>query len=163
MQFRILFEMIEKPDNIRYNYRKINEGLVLLSNKADKPKLTSRQLVIKMRDEKGISFKYDSEDDAAEYLSDRNNYLRTACYRVSYQKYSAGANTGKYMNLDFAYLKELSVIDMHYRFLVKRMSSDIEHSISVNLLKLSMLSKFKIRPAYNCPRQVVTELSQSTT
>ena len=128
--------MIEKPSGMRYNYSKENEGLVLLSNKTDKPKLTSRQLVIKMRDEKGISFRYDSEDDAAEYLSDRNNYLRTACYRVSFQKFPAGANAGKYVNLDFAYLKELSVIDMQYRFLVKRMCSDIEHSISVNLLKL---------------------------
>ena len=57
--------MIEKPSGMRYNYSKENEGLVLLSNKTDKPKLTSRQLVIKMRDEKGISFRYDSEDDAA--------------------------------------------------------------------------------------------------
>lgn len=121
---------------MRYNYIKQNEGLVLLSNKIDKPKLTSRQLVVKMRNEKGITFKYDSEDDAAEYLSDRNNYLRTACYRVSFLKYPAGVNAGKIINLDFAYLKELSVIDMHYRFLVKKMCSDIEHAISVNLLKI---------------------------
>lgn len=46
--------MIEKPSGMRYNYSKENEGLVLLSNKTDKPKLTSRQLVIKMRDEKAF-------------------------------------------------------------------------------------------------------------
>ena len=90
---------------MRYNYIKQNEGLVLLSNKIDKPKLTSRQLVVKMRNEKGITFKYDSEDDAAEYLSDRNNYLRTACYRVSFLKYPAGVNAGKYINLDFHILR----------------------------------------------------------
>ena len=68
-------------------------------------------------------------------LSDHNNYLRTACYRVLYPKYQAGPNKGKYIDLDFSYLKELSIIDMHYRFLVKKMCSDIEHSLCMNLLK----------------------------
>ncbi len=72
-----------------------------MSNKTDKPKLTSRQLVSKMRDEKGISFKYDSLDEAELFLSDRNNYLRLACYRNSYQKHSSGKNGGKYIDLDF--------------------------------------------------------------
>lgn len=107
-----------------------------MSNKIDKPKLTSQQLVTKMRDEKGITFKYDSLDEAELFLSDRNNYLRLACYRNSYQKHSSGKDAGKYIDLDFAYLKELAVLDMHYRFIVKEMCSDIEHFISVQLLKL---------------------------
>ena len=106
-----------------------------MRNRKNKPKLTSRQLVEKMRNEKGISFRYDSEE-AAVYLTDRNNYLRTACYRKSFQKYTSGKNAGKYIDLDFAYLKELSVIDMHYRFLLKKMCSDIEHSLCVLLLKM---------------------------
>lgn len=106
-----------------------------MSNKIDKPKLTPKKLVEKMRDEKGIVFNYISEDEAEEFLESHNNYLRTACYRVVYPKYQAGSNKGKYINLDFAYLKELSIIDMHYRFIVKRMCSDIEHSLCVMLLK----------------------------
>ena len=106
-----------------------------MSNKTSKPKLTASQLYEKMRDEKGITFRYDAEDEVVTYLSDSNNYLRTACYRVSFTKYQAGKNKGKYIDLDFAYLKELSVIDMHYRFMVLRMCSDIEHALSVSLMK----------------------------
>lgn len=107
-----------------------------MSNKIDKPKLTPYELILKMRDEKGIKFNYVDENAAELFLSDHNNYLRTACYRILYPKYQSGKNKGKYIDLDFAYLKELSVIDMHYRFLVKKMCSDIEHYLCVNLLKL---------------------------
>lgn len=106
-----------------------------MSNRIDKPKLTPQKIVAKMRDEKGITFNYISEDDAVEFLTNHNNYLRTACYRIAYSKYQAGSDKGKYINLDFAYLKELSVIDMHYRFIVKKMCSDIEHSLCMMLLK----------------------------
>ena len=107
-----------------------------MSNKDHKPKLNPYQLVHRMKDEKGISFNYTSENDAVDFLTDHNNYLRTACYRFIYPKYQSGENKGKYMNLDFAYLQELSVLDMHYRFLVKKMCSDIEHSLCMMLLKL---------------------------
>ena len=52
-----------------------------MSNKIDKPMMTSEQLVAKMRDEKGVTFKYTSEEKAKTYLTDINNYLRTAAYR----------------------------------------------------------------------------------
>jgi hypothetical protein len=59
-------------------------------NEQDKPKLSPQELVKKMRDEKGITFKYINEDEAADFLADHNNYLRTACYRIVYPKYQAG-------------------------------------------------------------------------
>ncbi len=105
-----------------------------MSNRINKPMLSSEQLVKKMRDEKEITFKYTSEDAAKIYLTNVNNYLRTAAYRSNYQKYTCGANTGKYIDLDFAYLQELSVIDMHLRFLISKMCSDIEHSLKVQLV-----------------------------
>ena len=105
-----------------------------MSNKSDKPKLSPQKLIDKMRDEKGIAFKYTNENNAVDFLSNHNNYLRTACYRTIYSKYQAGNNKGKYIHLDFAYLKELSIIDMHYRFLVKKMCSDIEHGLCILLL-----------------------------
>lgn len=107
-----------------------------MSNKTDKPKLSPEKLVEKMKTQKGITFKYIDENEAADFLSDSNNYLRTACYRVAYPKYQAGKDKGKYIALDFAYLKELSIIDMHYRFIVKKMCSDIEHGLSMRLLNL---------------------------
>lgn len=106
-----------------------------MSYRISKPKLSPSDIVTKMRDEKGIKFKNIDEINATTFLSDHNNYLRTACYRVLYPKYQAGPNKGMYINLDFSYLKELSIIDMHYRFLVKKMCSDIEHSLCMKLLK----------------------------
>lgn len=67
-----------------------------MSNRIDKPMLSFAQLVAKMRDEKGITFKYTSEDTAEAYLSDVNNYMRTAAYWQNYQKYPLGANAGKF-------------------------------------------------------------------
>ena len=59
-----------------------------------------------LRDEKGIQFNIMSEEQAVEYFSRRNNYLRTASYRKNYPKHIAGPNEGKYINLEFAYLSE---------------------------------------------------------
>ena len=106
-----------------------------MGNRIDKPKQTAQQLITKMKDEKGISFKYISEVDAENYLANVNNYLRIAAYRKNYQKHQKGINTGKYIDLDFSYLKELSTIDMHFRFVVSKMCLDIEHDLKVKLLK----------------------------
>ena len=56
-------------------------------NRTDKPKMTSKALIDKLRDEKGVSFKYVTEDNAEKYLAQINNYLRTASYRKNYQLY----------------------------------------------------------------------------
>ena len=93
-------------------------------NRNDKPKLTSGSLIQKLKDEKGVTFKYIDEVHAEDFLKYRNNYMRTASYRKNYQKYTMGKNQGKYLNLDFAYLKEMSILDMHLRDMVVRMCID---------------------------------------
>lgn len=80
-----------------------------------KPKQTAQQLVCKMKN-KGITFKYISEADAANYLANVNNYLRTAAYRKNYQKHNKGVNSGKYIDLDFSYLQELSTFGDFIKF-----------------------------------------------
>ena len=102
-------------------------------NRTDKPKLSSEQLVKKLED-KGVTFKYISQKDAEKFLQERNNFLRVAAYRKNYHKYENGINKGKYENLDFSYLQELSVIDMHFRYMVLKMCLDIEHALKVKLL-----------------------------
>ena len=105
-----------------------------MENKEIKPKQSSHQLIAKMKD-KGITFNYCSEAEAEAYLLNINNYFRTASYRKNYTKHSKGIYAGQYINLDFSYLKELSTIDMHLRFLVSKMCLDIEHDLKVQLLK----------------------------
>lgn len=75
-----------------------------------------------------------SETEAAEYLSKRNNYMRTASYRKNYAKHETGTQVGKYINLDFAYLAELSNIDFYLREHLLKMCIDIEHALKVALL-----------------------------
>ena len=88
-----------------------------------------------LAEEKGITFTYTSEEEAELYFLNSNNYLRTASYRKNYVKYQNGKDEGKYVGLDFAYLTELSTIDMHLRFLLIKMCLDVEHSIKVSLIK----------------------------
>lgn len=105
-----------------------------MDKKSRKPKLTSRQIVEKMKYEKGITFNYVSEEEAELYLSTVNNYMRTASYRKNYTKIQGGENAGKYEALDFGYLKELSTLDMYLRFIVSKMCLDIEHALKVRLI-----------------------------
>lgn len=97
------------------------------------PKKTPEELVNDMK-AKNVRFEIKSESEIVEYLKSHNNYFRTASYRKNYEKFSAGPNKGKYINLDFGYLTELATIDMHLRYMVLKMCLDLEHSLKVSLL-----------------------------
>ena len=84
-----------------------------------------------MKKEKGITFNYVSEENAIEFLKRKNNYYRLAAYRKNYDKRLNGENKGTYINLDFAYLVDLSIIDMHLRNMIIQMCLDIEHDLKV--------------------------------
>ena len=84
--------------------------------------------------EKGVKFDIINEQVAIHYLKDINNYLRTASYRKNYEKHTMGKNEGKYINLDFAYLCELSSIDMQLRYVLLQMCIDLEHSLKISLI-----------------------------
>ena len=95
--------------------------------------LTTDQLITHMKS-KGITFNIISESDAKVFLQENNYYMKLASYRENYSKYSVGKKAGQYINLDFAYLKELSTIDMHLRYLIIQMCLDLEHALKVSLL-----------------------------
>lgn len=105
-----------------------------MSNRTEKPMRSPAELVAMLRDEKGITFHYMSESEAEQYLTDRNNYLRTASYRKNYDKHRTGGNAGKYIRLDFAYLVELSKLDMYLRARLLPMCIDLEHALKVRIL-----------------------------
>lgn len=61
--------------------------------------------------------------------------MKLASYRANYDKCSENSQRkGQYQNLDFGYLKELSTIDMHLRYIIIEMCLDIEHFIKVRLV-----------------------------
>lgn len=84
---------------------------------------------------KGITFNIISRDSAKYFLQHNNYYFKLAAYRANYVKGQRGPKTGKYLNLDFAYLKELSTIDMHLRYLILQMCLDIEHHVKIMLIR----------------------------
>ena len=83
--------MNQKPDNtILRPMMKISDMVPYLKNK-------------------NIKFEDCSEVDAEKYLRENNNYYNVTAYKNNFPKYQCGELTGKYIDLDFAYLKELEL------------------------------------------------------
>lgn len=97
-----------------------------------KIKLTIKQQVEYMEN-KGIAFTIVSKQEAEVFLRNNNYFFKVKAYAKNYDKYTRGEKTGKYLNLEFAYLKELSVLDYHIRKTVMSVCFNIEHSIKVLL------------------------------
>ena len=97
------------------------------------PKLTVDEQIMDMQ-KKGITFDKASIDEAKKLLKENNYYFKLKAYGRNYDKYSATDKKGQYINLDFAYLQELSTIDMYLRKMIISMALDIEHALKVELL-----------------------------
>ena len=97
--------------------------------------LSVDELITHMKS-KGIKFSIISENEAKEFLNNNNYYFKLAAYRNLYPKINnpRSKKFGQYQNLEFAYLKELSIIDMRLRYLMIDMCLDIEHAIKVKLV-----------------------------
>ena len=100
-----------------------------------KKKLTVEEQVEYMKNESGIKFNIISEDKALDFLTNNNYYFKLKSYSKNYEKYIKGDNAGKYINLEFAYLVELSKIDMYFRRIILKMTLDIEHFLKTQLLR----------------------------
>lgn len=85
---------------------------------------------------KNIKFINCSEEEAEEYLRENNNYYNVTAYKNNFQKYQCGKLTGKYIDLDFAYLKDLAIIDYRTRIILFKMIIDIEHYLKVRILNI---------------------------
>ena len=75
-----------------------------------------------------------SIQDARKYLEENNNYFKLVSYRKNFNKYEQGNNKGKYINLDFKMLEDLSIIDMRLRKTMLSIVLDLEHYAKVKLL-----------------------------
>lgn len=93
-----------------------------------KAKLDINQQISKMK-QHGIGFNVVSESEAKSFLSDNTYYFKLKSFQKNYQKNHANI----YSNLEFAYLRDFSTIDMHFRKLVLSMVLNIEHFLKVKL------------------------------
>lgn len=105
-----------------------------LDNPKKRPILTSTELIEHMK-AKGIKFTIINETDAKHFLEDHNYFFKLSSYRKNYMKYQKGEKKDTYLDLEFAYLKDLSIIDMHLRHLLLELSLDIEHAIKLTIIR----------------------------
>lgn len=111
-----------------------NERQAIIRNLLSPKKIISADELIKHMQSKGILFNIMGEEMAKEYLSNNNYYFKLSSYRANYTKKQKGDQAGQYEHLEFAYLKELSIIDMHLRYLILQMCLDIEHHVKIMLI-----------------------------
>jgi abortive infection bacteriophage resistance protein len=105
-----------------------------MSIKDQKPILSTNQQIDRLKSN-GVSFKLSTEEEAKNYLRYNNNYFKLTSYRKNFEKHQSGKKIGQYIDLDFAYLIDLAVIDMELRYIFVQLSLDIEHYIKMQLLR----------------------------
>ena len=96
---------------------------------------------------KNIKFELITEEAAEKYLQDNNNYYNITAYKHNFEKYMIdGAFVDKYIDLDFAYLKDLAIIDHRVRLVFFKMIIDIEHYLKIRILNL--IEKIEVEDGY---------------
>ena len=106
---------------------KLSDAMVL----PRRPKLTIEQQVEHLKN-KGVAFTLCTEEQAASFLAYSTFFFKVKAFDKDYE---INPKTGKYLNLDFAYLMELSTLDMHLRRLILHATLDLEHYLKVMLIR----------------------------
>ncbi len=99
-----------------------------------KPRLSITEQIHHMKS-KNIKFTIITEDEAASYLENSTYYFKIKAYAKLYDKYESTEKRGQYVDLEFAYLYDLSNIDAHFRKSILMIALDIEHYLKATLLR----------------------------
>lgn len=99
-----------------------------------KPMLAVPEQVAHLK-EKGVSFELCSEEEAISFLDNRTYFFKVAAYRELFERRVGGARDGEYVNLDFAYLRELASVDRTLRYTLLPLTLDVEHFARVKLMR----------------------------
>ncbi len=102
------------------------------SNREKSPKLNAIQLVKKLENQKGIKFTIMNRTSAVKFFQHNNYYFRVTSYESNY--INPSNNKIEYKNIEFAYLVELSVLDMYLREHIMSICLDVEHFLKVQML-----------------------------
>ena len=98
-----------------------------------KTKLSIEQQIEDMKS-KGICFDIISEQEAARYLKNNCYYFKLKTYEKNFEKYRGTDKKGHYINLDFAYIKELYELDNILKSMIITMSSEVEHALKIRII-----------------------------
>ena len=103
------------------------------------PIMSARAQVSYLRDEKNVSFELMGEEDAVAFLEERSFFFKLKAFAKDFEKYSCKpGEKGRYVNLDFGHLVELSKLDKALRSLVLDLALDIEHYLKVRINAAAM-------------------------
>ena len=80
---------------------------------------------------KGIKFSIMDEESAKDYLQNNTYFFKLKSYCKSFE---CNKKNQQYINVDFAYIVELSKLDMYLRSLIIKISLDTEHFLKVKLI-----------------------------
>lgn len=96
---------------------------------------------------KNIKFHIVSEESAETYLRNNNNYFNVTAYKHNFERYFVdGKFIDKFIDLDFAYLKDMAIIDHRVRLVLFKMIIDIEHYLKIRILNL--IEKIDLEDGY---------------
>jgi len=110
----------------------------------EKRKYTYKEMIKHMKS-KGIKFELMNEQDAIKYLRKENYYFKLTAYRKNFPKVD-----GKYIDLDFAYLKQVYDLDTQLRYSLLEMSLNLEHAIKTRIIDL--ITENKMEDGYSIVR-----------
>lgn len=107
---------------------------------------------LKNLEDKNVQFSIMSKEEAREYLQNNTYYFKLKSYEKSFE-YNVSKN--QYINLEFAYLVELSKLDMYLRELIIRISLHTEHFLKVKLI--DDLTKNEKEDGYHVVRELFSK------
>ena len=96
----------------------------------NRPKLNIKEQINWFKD-KGVTFKYFMETEAEKFLMESNYFFKLKAFAKNYDK----NQDDKYINLDFAYLRELSILDTLLRDIILELCLTYEHLLKVHINK----------------------------
>ena len=105
----------------------------MIQNSTLLPILNTNELILKLIN-KNIKFNKISKNNAKKYLININNYYNITSYKSNFEKYLNGNLKNKYLDLDFAYLVDLSEIDRELKQVLYKMVISIEHFLKMRIL-----------------------------
>ena len=100
------------------------------SNQIYGKKLTVLDIISYCKETLGITFNLKSEEEAAVFLAKHNYFFRLK----QYADFGEKTKSGKFINVDFGQMVELSTVDMFLRKLILKMTLDFEHYLKVKII-----------------------------
>ena len=111
-----------------------------------RPMMKISEMVVYLKN-KNIKFDFFTEEKAEKYLRDNNNYYNVTAYKHNFERYFVdGEFIDKYIDLDFAYLKDMAIIDHRVRLVLFKIIIDIEHYLKIRILNL--IEKIDVEDGY---------------